>query len=143
VPVVVLGALPTRARGLSDVSARDARVLAATTALAPLVHFVSATSDIGDALVAAPLVPTLAPAATDCPLVTIRHRALEGMHVFFVFNEHPAACAASLALGLPASAARILDPETGRARDLPIANGHVSVTLPATRGRVLLVHTAP
>jgi hypothetical protein len=139
VPVIVVGDLPTRARGLADAPARDARVADTVTALQPLAHRVDAAAALAGAFAAAGLRPALAPAPGDCPLVTIRHRETDALHVFFVFNEQATACTAALAFGFPARTVRALDPETGDARSLHVGAQGVSLTLPATRGRVLIV----
>jgi hypothetical protein len=143
VPVIVLGDLPTRARGLADAAARDTRVAAAAAALAPGAQRVVAAADLAAAFAAAEVRPALQPTPSDCPVVTLRHRETEALHVFFVLNEERTACTAALSFGFPAAAARVLDPETGTARDLPVAANGVSLALPAARGRILIVPRSP
>jgi len=130
-------------RPLADVSLPQVRAERVRAALGPLAHLVGAASDLAAAFAKAGLRPAVSPRSTDCPVVTVRHREASGQHVFFVFNEQQTACKASFSLGFPARAARALDPETGMGEDLPVTGNDVSLTLPADRGRVLVVPSSP
>ena len=113
VPVVVLGTLPSRARGLTDASARDARVAASVAAIGPLAHVVGATSDSRGCLRECRAASRSVAAVDRLPVLTVRRREMSGQHIVFVFNEQRTACSASLSFGFPVRTARVLDPRPG------------------------------
>jgi hypothetical protein len=139
VPVVVMGALPTRARGRKDMSTRDGQVAASVETLRSLVHVAATPEAIAGAFATAGVRPLVSPQSAECPVITLRHRETDQDHVFFVFNEQQTQCAVSLSFALPVHTVRALDPETGTATDLAVADNRVSLLLPASRARVLVV----
>jgi hypothetical protein len=139
IPVVVVGALPARARGRSDLAARDRAVVSASDALRPLAQIVATPVEVTSAFANVGLTPAASPTESDCDVVTVRHRESPEAHVFFVFNEGLDACNVSLTFGIPARSVRALDPESGVGVSLAVADSRVSFALAASRARVVTV----
>lgn len=138
VPVVVLGAMPTRARGFANAVTRDAQVASTMAAITSRLRVATDANGIATALANASIVPDVEVAATDCVTVSLAHRETANGHVFLVFHEHAADCTATLDVHVTGARASILDPTTGSSRRAPRAD-RVDVSLRARRPLVLFV----
>ncbi|MBK8408093.1 MAG: hypothetical protein IPL19_08900 [Sandaracinaceae bacterium] len=76
VPVVVLGALPARARGLVDAAARDAQIAADAAAVRAAAQVVDEDDELAAALAAEGVLPLLSVRSGDCTTVSTAHREL-------------------------------------------------------------------
>lgn len=137
VPVIVVGAMPARARGHANAAARDAAVRATMAAVAPRLRVVP-QAGIVPALTAASVTPAIAIARTDCVTVSLAHREAANGHLFSVFHEHSADCQATLALHVGGRRATIFDPATGTGEPQP-GGDQVTVSLKGRRPLVVFV----
>jgi hypothetical protein len=138
VPVVVLGELPARARGLVDAAARDAQIAADAAAVRAAAQVVDEDDELAAALAAEGVLPLLSVRSGDCTTVSTAHRELAEGHLFLLFNEHPASCRATLDIRVPGRRASLLDPVDGRRVRLPRAD-EATVDLAASRALLLWV----
>ena len=138
VPVVLAVDLPSRATGLRDATARDARVRAAVAALAPLVERASDTGDIPRALARHGVQPVLSVTDGAATLSTLVRDLADGSRLVLLFNEGREDARWTVRLAAPADRAELLDPETGAATPVALrGGGELDVMLPAARARVL------
>ncbi|MFO0695374.1 MAG: glycosyl hydrolase [Polyangiales bacterium] len=138
VPVVVVGTMPTRARGFANAAARDAQVATTMAAITGRLRLATDEAGLATALADASVVPDIEVATTDCVTVSLTHRETANGHVFLVFHEHAADCQATLDVHVTGARASILDPITGSSRRQPRAD-RVDVSLRARRPVVLFV----
>lgn len=140
VPVIVAAALPSRATGLRDADARDARVRAALSALATRAERVSGSGDVPAALARRGVQPVLSVGDGAATLSTLVRELADGSRVVLLFNEGRDDARWTVRLAVPAARAELLDPETGTATAAALRDGStLDVALPAARARVLLL----
>jgi hypothetical protein len=137
VPVVLWQAEPTRAMGLHDHAARDAAVATLWADIEKAAGSAAKPEEIPDAFAAKGVRPRLEITRAPVPL-NIDARAWSNGRLFFVFNEFPQAVNAALRVA-GSSTIDVYDPETGQKTQSIDAGGGFSLTLPATRGRLLVV----
>jgi len=87
VPVLVLGALPFRAPGLSQASVRDELIREAAVLLSSSAILIDSPGEIGHTLIDRGVLPALAPAANEPMGFAIDHRVTNDGHIFLLFNE--------------------------------------------------------
>jgi len=121
IPVLAIGALPTRAPGLADYQARDAAVRKGAAKLREVVMHVPSEKDLAKALrelkLAGPLV-----AASEEPLrFSIDHRRTPHEHVLLVFNESWSSTRQTLHLNVGSGDVVLWNPRTGERRGLGVA----------------------
>jgi hypothetical protein len=119
VPVLRLGDLPSRARGLQDADDRDLQIRTAAFSLFAEITVIPTADALPDLLADAQVRPPLPVQSTTCALVSQAHRELEHGDLFLVLHEHPDACEVTFDLPAGAALATALDPRTGEARALP------------------------
>lgn len=139
VPVFVVGALPTRARGAADVATRDDVVRTKLDAIRSSVHIVADETALAGALTDGGVAPAVRITPGDgCTLVSRRLRETTNGHVLFLFDEYGGACHATVDLDAGGTRAIRLDPITGRSQPLADA-AHFEIDLPALRPVVVFV----
>jgi hypothetical protein len=138
VPVIWIGDLPTRAFGLADADARDARVAELVGELAnDGVTQVSTMSEAATAIREAGIDPSLAPVGVGLRKLSIQHRLVGGDDLYFIFNESYDPRSEQMRIDGVFERAVLLDPETGEHATPDIEDGVLTVALPGARGRVL------
>lgn len=143
VPVVLAAELPSRATGLRDADARDARVRAAVSALASRVERAAGSGDVPAALARRGVQPPLAITSGATTLSTLVRDLPDGSRLVLLFNEGREAASWTVRLGSPAARAELLDPESGAVSPVELRGGtELDVALPAARARVLLLRAA-
>ena len=140
VPVVLAADLPSRATGLRDAAARDARVRAAVQAVQPRAERAAGSDDVPTALARRGVRPALSPTDGAATLSTLVRLLPDGSRLVLLFNESRADARWTVRLATPAARAVLLDPETGAATPAELRDGvELDVALPAARARVLLL----
>jgi hypothetical protein len=140
VPVVLAAELPSRATGLRDAAARDARVRAAVSALRGRAEPASGSDDVPAALARRGVRPALSVTAGDATLSTLVRELPDGSRLILLLNEGRDDARWTVRLAAPSARAALLDPETGTESDAALRDGgELDVALPAARARVLLV----
>lgn len=143
VPVVLATDLPSRASGLRDATARDARVRTAVTALAARAERASGSDDVPAALARRGVRPVLAPIGGAATLSTLVRELEDGSRLVLLFNEGREPARWTVRLASPVVRAELLDPETGSATEAPLRDAtELDVELPAARTRVLLLRAS-
>jgi alpha-L-rhamnosidase len=144
IPVVIVGELPTRARGWADHEARDEAVRASVERLASCVRRASA-AEAGVALRAAGLSPAAETADGQNFPLSPERRTTSGGDIIFLFNESNADVTRRLRVTLPAQRLRIFDPERPEAiADVDLANEPTfELEVPARRSRLLVLDREP
>jgi hypothetical protein len=118
IPVIALGALPTRAPGRADAAARDAALQATSAQLAEVVVRAVSEDELAGALaklaVAGPLV-----AVGGAPLrFSVDHRRTREEHILLVFNESWSQTRQQLRLDVGRGSVSLWDPRSGEKRQL-------------------------
>lgn len=143
VPVVLAADLPSRATGLRDAAARDARVRAAAQALVSRAERAAGSDDVPAALARRGVRPAVSVTSGAATLSTLVRLLPDGSRLVLLFNEARADGRWTVRLAAPAASAVLLDPETGAATPAELRDGaELDVALPAARARVLLLRPA-
>ena len=143
VPVILAADLPTRAPGLRDADARDARVRAAVSALATRAERAAGSDDVPAALARRGVHPVLSVTDGTATLSTLVRELPDGSRLVLLFNEGRDDARWTVRLATAAAGAQLLDPETGAATDAGLRDGsELDVALPAARARVLLLRAS-
>ena len=144
VPIVVVGELPTRARGLIDHEQRDMNVQESSDRLNPEVVFITEEADAGATLKAQEIQPSLITSDGEEFKFALDHREVTDGDILFLFNEFDEDRTQTLLVNLTAKRVQILDPVTGESAErstMPGADGQsiINVTIPARRSFVLWI----
>lgn len=137
VPVIILGAMPTRAHGWADREARDARAAKFVAELDGLVVRLDSASAVPAALAKARVLPIAEPPGGEALAFRLNLRRIDGGHLLLLFNESEGEIEQTLRLHLPFDRVELLDPETGLTTPLASADGAVAVKIPGGRTRIL------
>lgn len=121
IPVLAIGALPTRAPGLADPQARDAAVRDGVAQLREVVVRVRGEEDLAEALRELKLEGPLVAASGDSLRFSIEHRRTRDGHVFLVFNESWSSTRQALRLNVGSGNVWLWDPRAGERRELVVA----------------------
>ena len=143
VPVIWLGAFPTRADGLVDAASRDAMVTTLVDKLRETVTSVESAERLVSALASAGVEPAFVPANPDGLGVSITHRQVRGGDLYYLFNESYEARQEHLRIPSGFSAAALLDPDTGEPLPMLIDGDLLTVKLGAVRGAILMLERSP
>ncbi|MEM7135488.1 MAG: glycosyl hydrolase [Myxococcota bacterium] len=139
VPVLWLGAFPSRAEGLVDAEARDAEVEQLVDELRGEVSIVTGIESLPGSLESVGVEPALGPAAGASLLFSVARRSVEGASLYFVFNESFEERTQELRIGGLHGAVRVLDPDSGSVASARVVDGVVALTLSGARGAILWV----
>jgi len=139
IPVLVLGTLPERARGLVDHEQRDGAVREIVERLRSQARFVSGVEGLGSELRAAGLEPVLEPVGGEGFRVSLDVREHKGTHILFLFNESDNDRNQRLSLNIPARRVRMLYPRTGEIEEVGQIQSGIDLTIQARRSRLLIV----
>ncbi|NQT74483.1 MAG: hypothetical protein HQ553_17225 [Chloroflexi bacterium] len=144
IPIVVVGELPTRARGLVDYEKRDMETQQSSDRLRTEVVFVTEEADVGASLISLGVQPLLTPMDSEDFKFALDHRELADSDIVLLFNEFGEDRAQTLAINLAATGVQMLNPETGESAALHTtldADGQsiINVTIPARRSVVLWI----
>jgi len=139
VPVIWLGAFPSRADGLVDASARDAAVATLEESLRAKVSAVDSVEDVAPALASAGVGPALEPLSAAGLAVSIAHRQVVGGDVYYLFNESYSGLEEQVRIPREFTAATLLDPDTGETLPMMLSGQVLTVALGPVRGAVLYV----
>ncbi len=146
VPVLALGALPRRAPGLRDATARDERVRAATKRLSARIVPVP-DPDRLEALLAQQVKGTLvAPPPGESLTVSLERRRSRAGDLLLVFNESWSPTRANLRFERAGGALRRWDPRTGAQttlREAVVDGDVVAVDLEAGESTILTLDPSP
>ncbi len=140
IPTVVVGGLPSRARGWADHVQRDAAVAAAVARLGACIHHAD-TPDAGRALLAQGVVPAVQDAdGAEFPFSPER-RTLAGGELLLLFNESDGDLSRRLRVNLDAARLRVFDPDRPDAiADMALGPDRTfQLQVPARRSRILLL----
>jgi hypothetical protein len=121
IPVLAIGALPTRAPGLVDAEARDVVVRESVAQLREAVVRVSSENDLAAALRELKLEGPLVAASEHSLRFSIDHRRTRDEHLFLVFNESWSATRQTLRLKVGSGDVALWDPRTGERTELVVA----------------------
>ena len=121
IPVLAIGALPTRAPGLVGSQARDAAVRENVAQLREVVVRVPSEKDLAEVLRGLKLEGSLVAASEKSLRFSIDHRRTPEEHVFLVFNESWSTTRQRLRLNVGSGNVVLWDPRTGGRRELVVA----------------------
>jgi hypothetical protein len=121
IPVLALGALPTRAPGLVDAEARDAVLRESVAQLRETVVRVASENDLAAALRELKLEGPLVAASEHSLRFSIDHRRTRDEHLFLVFNESWTGTRQTLRLKLGSGDVVLWNPRTGERTELAVA----------------------
>jgi hypothetical protein len=139
VPVIWLGAFPSRASGLVDASSRDGAVATLVERLPATVSMVETAEEVAPALASAGVSPALEPMSARGLAVSVAHRQVMGGDVYYLFNESYSGIEEQIRIPGEFSAATLLDPDTGEALPITLSGAVLTVALGPVRGAVLHV----
>jgi hypothetical protein len=143
IPVVVLGQLPSRARGLHEHESRDAETRAQASLLAPRITSIASPDGVATAFasvgVRADIVPTDGAALT----FTMNRRRVPSGELVFLFNEADETRTQTLALSEDAASIYLYDPRTGQGQAVGTRDASrrpsIALSIEAAGGRVLYI----
>lgn len=141
VPVLVVGELPSRAWGWADHENRDEMVRAAAARLSAAGTRLGSTSEIGEALTAAGLLPAVAAAGGHPLSLSVERRATRFEDILLLFNESDTDVSEQLRVNLEASSLLVFDPEQAKpVREIRLGGDRVlELDVPARRWRILVL----
>jgi hypothetical protein len=120
IPVLAIGALPTRAPGLADAQARDSAVRESVAQLQAAVMRIPGEEGLAEALRELELEGPLVAASGKALRFSVDHRRTRDEHVLLVFNESWSTTRQTLRLNVGGGDVVIWDPRTGEKRGLAV-----------------------
>jgi alpha-L-rhamnosidase len=141
IPVVVLGELPSRARGWADHERRDEAVRLLVAELASNVTHIDSSSEFGTALKVAGILPTVESIDGEPLAFSPERRTTPGGDVVLLFNESNADVTQRLQVNLAGKRVRVYDPELSNSiKEIMLPNEpSLELEVPARRWRILVV----
>lgn len=118
IPVLAVGALPTRAPGLGDAQARDAAVRERVAQLREVVVRVPSEQELAEGLRKLKLEGPLVAASGKALRFSVDHRRTRDQHVLLVFNESWSTTRQRLRLDVGNGSVVRWDPRTGERKEL-------------------------
>jgi hypothetical protein len=118
IPVLAIGALPTRAPGLADAQVRDAAVREAVAQLRKVAVSVPSEEDLAEKLRKLELQGPLVAASGNSLRFSVDHRRTRDHHVLLVFNESWSTRRQLLRLNVGSGSVIRWDPRTGERKEL-------------------------
>jgi hypothetical protein len=120
IPVLAIGALPSRAPGLADSRARDAALRAGVAQLEAAVRRIPNEAGLADALRELELEGPLVAAGEQALRFSVEHRRTRDEHILLVFNESWSMARQTLRLNVGGRDMALWDPRTGDRRELAV-----------------------
>jgi hypothetical protein len=143
VPVLAIGALPRRSRGLVDADLRDRALAAAVAELRTLAVAVATEEELGDALETLALEGPLVAAGHEPLRLSIDHRRSAREHILLLFNESWTPLRQRLRVNLGGGAISRWDPRSGEVALLTGGTGsELDLTLGPAESIVLTIADA-
>ena len=143
IPVHWQGQFPARAPGWAQHQRRDAEVRALSVQLQHLVSHSAVAEQAIAALAASGVQSQLQPVEAGNLKLRIAHRRLDNADLFLLYNETAADLSREFRFGRPWVRGQTLDPVTGQLQKLHSDRDSFSVTVPARRTRLVLLHASP
>ena len=142
IPVLWQGQFPTRAPGWAEHQRRDAAVRELSVELHKLVSRSATVEQSIAALAASGVESLLQPVDAGNLKLRIAHRKLDNADLFLLYNETAADLSREFRFNRPWGHGQALDPVTGQLQELTGDVGSFTVTVPARRTRLLLLHAS-
>lgn len=139
VPVIWLGAFPTRADGLVDAAPRDAAVATLVESLRQGVTSVETVDEMVSALVSEGVTPALGPLSSEGLALSVTHRRVSDGDLYYLFNESYEARNERLRIPSAFTAATSFDPDTGQEIPVSIDGDVLNIALNPAHGALLHV----
>ena len=142
IPVLWQGQFPARAPGWAQHQRRDAEVRALSVQLQNLVSHSTVAEQTIAAMAASGIQSQLQPVEAGNLKLRIVHRRLDNADLFLLYNETAADLSREFRFDRPWVRGQAMDPVTGQLHKLHGDRGSFTVTVPARRTRLVLLHAS-